>query len=598
MADYRAPLREMRFILNNLVDLEALCQLPAFDHIDAEMVDAVLEEAAKLASGAIAPLNESGDRQGSVLRDGGVRTPDGFKEAYKAYVEGGWNGVPFSPEFGGGGLPWVVGLAVQEMWSSSNMAFSLCPLLNQGAVELLEAHGSDALKSTYLAKMISGEWTGTMNLTEPQAGSDVGALRSKAEPAGDGTWRISGTKIFITYGDHDMAENIVHLVLARTPGAPAGTKGISCFVVPKFLVNQDGSLGKANDLRCVSVEHKLGIHASPTCVMSFGDEGECVGYLIGEENRGMRYMFTMMNNARLSVGLQGVSIGERAYQQALGYAVERKQGRHPGDSTDASVAIVEHAEVRRSLMTMKAQVEAMRALVYVNAEAIDKSRHHPDAEVREASRDLVELLTPVSKAWSTDLGCEVASTGVQIHGGMGFIEETGAAQHYRDVRIAPIYEGTNGIQALDLVGRKLPMKGGAVVRDYLDGLRALDSDLAAAGDDFAAMRKGLADGVSALSEATDWMLGILANDYHGAAAGAAPYLRMFGIVTGGFLLARSALAAAEKRAAGDNDPFNAAKIATARFFAEQILPLAPGLKGPATQGAELMFALDPEQMAG
>ncbi len=597
MTDYSAPLRDMRFVLRNLAGLEELCGFAAFEHVDDELVDAVLEEAAKLAAGAIAPLNQTGDQQGSVLEDGAVRTPDGFREAYRNYVEGGWNGLPFAPEFGGGGLPWLVGIVVQEMWNSANMGFSLCPLLNQGAVELLEAHGADELKSTFLPKMISGEWTGTMNLTEPQAGSDVGALRSKAEPAGDGTWRISGTKIFITYGEHDMAENIIHLVLARTPGAPAGTKGISCFVVPKFLVNDDGSLGRRNDLRCVSLEHKLGIHASPTAVMSFGDGGECVGYLIGEENRGMRYMFTMMNNARLSVGLQGVAIAERAYQQALGYAVERRQGRHPGDGADVSVAIVEHADVRRSLMTMKTLIEATRALVYVNAGAIDRSRHHPDAEVRAASKELVELLTPVSKAWSTDMGCELASIGVQIHGGMGFIEETGAAQYYRDVRITPIYEGTNGIQALDLVGRKLPMKGGEVVRRFLAEIEALDADLAEAGDEFAGMRANLSQAVRGLAETTEWMLATVAENYHDAVAGAAPYLRMFGIVTGGWLMIRSALAAADQRAAGDNDPYLASKMATARFFAEQVLPQAAALKGPATRGAELMFALNPEQLA-
>ncbi len=597
MADYNAPLRDMRFVLNHVVDLDGLCRLDAFGHVESDLVDAVLGEAGRLAAEVVAPLNQSGDREGSVLEGGEVRTPKGFKEAYRQFVEGGWNGVSFDPEYGGGGLPRVVGVAVQEMWGSANLSFSLCPLLNHGAVELLAAHGSDALKATFLEKMVSGEWTGTMNLTEPQAGSDVGALRTKAEPAGDGTWRISGTKIFITYGEHDMAENIVHLVLARTPGAPAGTKGISCFVVPKLLVADDGGLGPANDLRCVSVEHKLGIHASPTCVMSYGDEGNCVGYLIGEENRGMRYMFTMMNNARLSVGLQGVAMAERAYQEALAYAGERRQGRHPDSAPDESVAIIEHADVRRTLMTMKAGTEAARALVYVNAEAIDLAHNHPDAEVRAARRDLADLLTPVSKAWASDLGCEIASLGIQVHGGMGFVEETGAAQFYRDVRITPIYEGTNGIQALDLVGRKLPMKGGEVVRGFLDGMRALDDDLAAAGGDFAVMRRNLADGVAALGEATDWLLATLPGDYHAAAAGAAPYLRMFGLVTGGWLMARGALAAARALADGADDPFLKAKIATARYYAEQILPQAPALKGPATAGAGLTFALDPEQMA-
>ncbi len=597
MADYNAPLRDMRFVLNNLVDLSALCALDAYEHVDPEMVDVVLEEAGKMASGVLAPLNHSGDRQGSVLKDGEVTTPDGFKEAYREYVEGGWNGVPFDMEHGGGGLPWVVALAVQEMWSSANMGFTLCPVLNSGAVELLGAHGSDELKATYLEKMISGEWTGTMNLTEPAAGSDVGALRTKAVPAGDGTWRISGTKIFITYGEHDMAENIVHLVLARTPDAPAGTKGISCFVVPKFLVNDDGSLGARNDLRCVSLEHKLGIHASPTCVMSFGDEGDCVGYLIGEENRGMRYMFTMMNNARLAVGLQGVSVAERATQHALSYAVDRQQGRHPGMAADQSVAIIEHADVRRNVMTMRAYTEAVRALVYLTGEAIDLSHSHPDADIRDANRNLVELLTPLAKAWPTDVACDVASIGVQIHGGMGFIEETGAAQYYRDARITPIYEGTNGIQALDLVGRKLPMNGGEVVREFITRMRGLDGRLAEAGDDFAASRKQLATGLDALETATGWMLDTLPRDYNEAAAGATPYLRLFSTVTGGYLMACAGLAARDRVRAGDNDPSLPAKVTTARFFCEQLLPQVAGLADVAMGGKDLMFALDPEQLA-
>ncbi len=599
MSDYSAPVRDMRFVLNHVVDLPAIAQLDGYDHADGELVDQVLEEAARLAGEVLGPINHSGDRQGSVLENGVVRTPDGFRQAYKQFAEGGWNGVPFDPEFGGGGLPWSVTMALSEMWNAANMSFALCPLLNQGAVDLIHAHASDEQKATYLEKMISGEWAGTMNLTEPAAGSDVGALRSKAEPQADGSYRITGQKIFITYGEHDFTENIIHLVLARTPGAPGGTKGISCFIVPKFLVNPDGSLGKRNDLRCVSLEHKLGIHASPTCVMSYGDDGECVGYLIGEENRGMRYMFTMMNNARLSVGTQGLAIAERAYQQAAAFALERKQGRVAGTPADQSSPIVAHADVRRMLMTMRAYIEAMRALIYTNAEAMDLARRHPDEEVRGAKQAMVELLTPISKGWCTDLGCELTSIGVQVHGGMGFVEETGAAQHMRDARIAPIYEGTNGIQAMDLVFRKLPLQGGEAVRALIDEMRALDGDLAKQdGSVFKSFRAGLDTSTAALATATDWMLGKLqGGDPDDAAAGCAPYLKMFGITVGGYLLARGALAAAAQLSNGATDkPFLEAKLATARFYAEQILPQAAALAGPATEGKETLFAIEAEQL--
>lgn len=599
MSDYSAPVRDMRFVLNHVVDLSAIARLEGYDHADGELVDQVLEEAARLAGEVLSPINHSGDRQGSVLENGVVRTPDGFREAYKQFAEGGWNGVPFDPEFGGGGLPWAVTMALGEMWNAANMSFALCPLLNQGAVDLIHAHASDEQKATYLEKMISGEWAGTMNLTEPAAGSDVGALRTKAEPQADGTYRISGQKIFITYGEHDFTENIIHLVLARTPGAPPGTKGISCFIVPKFLVNSDGSLGKRNDLRCVSLEHKLGIHASPTCVMSYGDDGDCVGYLIGEENRGMRYMFTMMNNARLSVGTQGLAIAERAYQQAVAFALERKQGRVAGTPADQSSPIVAHADVRRMLMTMRAYIEAMRALVYTNAEAMDLARRHPDEEVRAAKQAMVELLTPISKGWCTDLGCELTSIGVQVHGGMGFVEETGAAQHMRDARIAPIYEGTNGIQAMDLVFRKLPLQGGEAVHALIEEMRGLDGELVKQdGPAFMAFREGLAQSTAALTTATDWMLDTLrSGDPDDAAAGCAPYLKMFGITVGGYLLARGALAAAAQLSNGAADkPFLEAKLATARFYAEQILPQAAALAGPATEGKETLFAIDAEQL--
>ncbi len=601
MAEYRAPVRDMRFVLNHVVDLPAIAGLDGYEHADGELVDQVLEEAGRLAGEVLSPLNQAGDQQGAMLENGVVRTAPGFRDAYRRFVEGGWNGVPFDPEFGGGGLPWAVTVALSEMWNAANMSFALCPLLNQGAADLVAAHGSDRQKAIYLEKMISGEWTGTMNLTEPAAGSDVGALRAKAEPQADGSYRISGQKIFITYGEHDYTDNIIHLVLARTPGAPPGTKGISCFIVPKFLVEADGSLGRRNDLRCVSLEHKLGIHASPTCVMSYGDDGDCVGYLIGEENRGMRYMFTMMNNARLSVGTQGLAIAERAYQQAAAFALERRQGRGPGAPAGESSPIVAHADVRRMLMTMRAYVEAMRALIYSNAEAIDLARRHPDEAARAANQALVEILTPVSKAWCTDLGCELTSIGVQVHGGMGFIEETGAAQHMRDARIAPIYEGTNGIQAMDLVFRKLPLQGGEAVAGVIAGMRALDGALADREEPvFGALRTGLAEAIEALSGATDWMLERCRADPDDAAAGAQPYLKMFGITAAGWLLARGALAAAAQLANGDgvDRPFLEAKLATAQFYAEQILPQAAALAGPATSGKETLYAIEAEYLTG
>ena len=590
MTEYRAPLRDMRFVLNHVVDLGALARLDGLSNAEPDLVDAVLDEAGKFASEVIAPTNRPGDLQGARLENGVVRTPDGFRDVYRRFREAGWNGVPFEPEHGGGGLPWAVASAVQEMVNSANLSFALCPLLTQGAIEAIEAHAAPALKATYLAKLVSGEWTGTMNLTEPQAGSDVGALKAKAVPAGDGTWRITGTKIFITFGEHDMTDNIVHLVLARTPGAPAGTKGISLFLVPKFLVNADGSLGARNDVRCVSLEHKLGIHGSPTCVMSYGDGGGAIGWLVGEENAGMRCMFTMMNNARLSVGLQGLAMAERAFQQARAYAQERKQGRPAGRPPTEDAAIIAHPDVRRMLMAMKAQVEAMRALIYLNAEAIDVARRHADPAVRAERQGLVELLTPVSKGWCTELGCEIASLAVQVHGGMGFVEETGVAQYYRDVRITPIYEGTTGIQAMDLVARKLPLRGGAVVRGFLAEMRRLDGVLAKAGAGFDGIRGAFETALDALEQATDWMLATLPAAPNRAAAGAAPYLKLFGTVTGGWLLARQALSAAQALAAQPGDAFLEGKIASARFYAANMLPLAGGLGVAATTGAD---ALDP-----
>src|SRR5436190_112780 len=500
MAEYTAPLRDIRFVLEHLVDLASITELPSFEHVDADGVYSVLEENARFMEDLVAPLNRIGDQQGSVRNDdGSVTTPEGFAAAYQAYVDAGWNGVAFPPEYGGGGFPWLVGIAMQEILTSANMAFSMCPLLNQGAVDMLLHHGSEEQKETYLPKMVTGEWTGTMNLTEPQAGSDVGALATKAVPQADGSYRITGTKIFISFGEHDMSQNIVHLVLARTPSAPPGTKGISCFIVPKQLLDDDGSPGARNDVTCVSIEHKMGIKASPTCVLSYGDAGAgAVGYLIGEENAGMRYMFTMMNTARLSVGLQGLSLAERALQMSLAYARERRQGRAPGAPAGEQSLIVDHPDVRRMLLTQRACIEALRGIIYANAAAMDRASRHPDEAVRTASDELADILTPVSKGWGTDLGVELTSLALQVFGGMGYIEETGIAQHYRDARIAPIYEGTNGIQAMDLVGRKLPMRAGGAVADYLASVAATAEEATAAGPALAPIGERLVEAHAAV----------------------------------------------------------------------------------------------------
>jgi 3-(methylthio)propanoyl-CoA dehydrogenase len=595
VTDYAAPLADMRFALTEIAGISEIAGLPSCEQATSDVVDAVLEEAGKLAGSVLAPLNRVGDQQASRLENGVVRTPDGFKEAYAKYVEGGWNALPFPPEHGGQGLPMALSTAVFEMWNSANMGFALCPLLNVGAVEALAAHGTTEQQRLYLPRLISGEWTGTMNLTEPQAGSDVGALRTRAVRDGDG-YRITGQKIFITYGEHDMAENIVHLVLARLPDAPPGTRGISLFLVPKFMVNADGSLGQRNDVRCVSLEHKLGIHASPTCVLAYGDNGGAQGFLIGDENRGMECMFTMMNNARLNVGLQGVAIAERAYQQARDFARQRVQGRPVTAKAADNHPIIEHPDVRRMLLQMRAQTEAMRALAYYTAGAIDRARHHPDAETRAAQQRRVDLLIPVVKAWSTDAGVEIASIGVQVHGGMGFIEETGAAQHLRDARIAPIYEGTNGIQANDLVGRKLLRDKGMAAKELIAEMRTLDAPLAAAkGDDAAAIRQALAPGVDALAAASDWMVAQGVADPPCALAGAVPYLRLAGAVTGGWLMAQGALAAQRHLAERDGDArFHEAKLVTARFYAEHILAVAPALM-PAITGGATVMSLDLEQ---
>src|SRR5579883_658410 len=584
----------MRFALTEIAGLAEIAALPGCEQATPDLVDAVLEEAGKLAGGVLAPLNRVGDQHGSRLENGVVRTPPGFKDAYAKYVEGGWNALPFEAEHGGQGLPVALSTAVLEMWNAANMGFALCPLLTIGAVEALEAHGSAEQKRLYLPKLISGEWTGTMNLTEPQAGSDVGALRTRAVREGD-HYRITGQKIFITYGEHDMADNIVHLVLARLPDAPPGTQGISLFLVPKFLVNGDGSLGQRNDVRCVSLEHKLGIHASPTCVLAYGDNGGAIGTLIGEENRGMECMFTMMNSARLNVGLQGVAIAERAYQQARDFARQRVQGRPATAAAPGTYPIIHHPDVRRMLLEMRAQTEAMRALAYYTAGAIDRARHDPSGERRAAEQRRVDLLIPVVKAWCTDLGVEIASTGVQIHGGMGFIEETGAAQHLRDARIAPIYEGTNGIQANDLLGRKLLRDGGMAARDLVAEMRGIAPQLtSSSSDDIDALHGPLDAGIDAVVAAVDWMVATGEADAPRALAGAVPFLKLMGVVTGGWLMTRGAVAAQRRLQSGEGDAaFLKAKLLTARFFAEHVVAMAPSLLPAVTGGATVMgFDLD------
>jgi butyryl-CoA dehydrogenase len=545
------------------------------DAVSVEDAEAILTEAGRLANGVIAPLNRSGDRHGSTLADAAVTTPPGWREAYRAFTEGGWNGLAADPDFGGQGLPHTLSAAATEMWNGANLAFGLCPLLTAGGIEALSAHGSDNLKARYLDKLVSGAWTATMNLTEPQAGSDLSALRSRAEPVGDGTYRITGAKIFITYGEHDLTDNILHLVLARLKDAPAGTRGISLFLVPKVLPD-----GSRNDLRCSGIEHKLGIHASPTCSMAFGDGGGAIGWLVGEENRGLACMFTMMNSARLNVGLQGVGVAEAATQRALAYAQERRQGRAAGDAQASP--IVAHADVQRMLLTMKAYTAAARGICYLTAAALDAA-HGPEGQ---AAADRASLLTPVAKAFSTDIANEVTSLGVQVHGGMGFVEETGAAQLMRDARILGIYEGTNGIQAIDLTSRKLPLAGGTTVRAQIAAMRKVAEGLLKNADPaFGHMAPRLRAGIESLDRATSHQLAALASNRPDAAlAGATPYLRLFGLAQGAACLAKAALAADAALKAGETDPAHRARIALARFFAENLLPAASGLEQAVTEG--------------
>ncbi len=596
MSEYSPPLDDMKFSLKEVVDVSSLASFPLFADIGLESLDDILDEAGRFFNEVISPTNRAGDLEGSTLnQDGTVSTPTGFKEAYAQYVDAGWGAISFDPEYGGGGFPWLVGIAVTEMLTAANMALSLNPMLTQGSIHALSAHGDQSQKLTWLPKLITGEWAGTMNLTEPQAGSDVGALTTKAELQQDGTYLISGQKIYITWGEHDLTENIIHLVLARTPGAPPGTKGISLFIVPKFIVNDDGSLGEENDVKCLSIEHKLGIHASPTCVLQFGDNGGAIGYLVGDENSGMRYMFTMMNQARLAVGLEGLAVADRSYQQALEYALERRQGRRANTPNGESALIIEHPDVKRMLMTMKANIEAMRCLIYLNAKAIDTAHNHPDESEREQGKELTDLLTPLSKGWCTDLGNEMTSLGIQIHGGMGFVEETGAAQHYRDIRIAGIYEGTNGIQAIDLVGRKLGMRNGEVVSELLNQIDETITTLME--NDLQEIGKPLKEANESLKSASEWLLQNGGGSTDDGLSGATPYLRMFGTTVGGWLLAKSAIKAQELLDENtENEDFLNAKIETAKFFSQQLLPQVNGLLSSATSGSSSLYAIDHETL--
>lgn len=590
MTAYTPPLRDIRFVLKHIAGIESILAMPAYEHVDATTVDGALEEAGRFIGEIIAPTNRIGDEVGSQWVAGDVITPDAFKEAWGRYVDAGWPAVTGPVEFGGHGFPHVVGFAVTEMLVTANLALSLCPMLTGSAVTLLRDHGSDDQREQYLERLVTGAWTGTMVLSEPDAGSDLGAVRTTAEPAGDGTWRLNGTKIFITWGEHDLAENIIHFVLARIPGSPPGTKGLSLFLVPRNILDEDGNIGARNAVECVSLEHKLGINGSPTAVLAFDN---AAASLVGEPNEGMRLMFTMMNQARVEVGLEGMGIAERAYQQAVGYAMERRQGRAVGTPRNQSSVIADHPDVRRMLMTMKANIEAMRGLLYDTAACVDRS-HSPDDDVRSHAADRAALLTPVAKAWCTDLGVEMTSVALQVHGGMGFVEETGAAQHYRDGRITPIYEGSNGVQAADLVMRKLPIDGGDAVRRYLASIDALDASLGEAGEQFHGIRVALSDALGSLSGVTEWLLD--RDDANDRLAAATPYLEMFGTVAGGYYLARQALHAGDVMREQPNDWLQA-KIDIAAYYAGHLLPQAAGLTSSITAGAASVFAVDPEHLA-
>ena len=589
---YKAPLKDMLFAMKHIANIDAVAKIPGFEEAGYDTAQAVLEECAKFNEGVLSPLNWTGDINPSSFKDGNVTTTPGFKDAYKQYAEGGWQGLQHPTEYGGQGLPKTIGAACGEMLNSANMSFALCPLLSDGAIEALLTAGSDELKATYLEKLVSGQWTGTMNLTEPQAGSDLAMVRTRAEPQADGTYKVFGTKIYITYGEHDMAENIVHLVLARVQGAPEGVKGISLFVVPKFMVNKNGSLGSRNDVHCVSIEHKMGIKASPTAVLQYGDHGGAIGYLVGQENRGLEYMFIMMNAARYAVGMQGIAIAERAYQKAVGYAKDRVQSRPVDGSIAASAPIIHHPDVKRMLMTMRAYTEGCRALAAGAASAYDAAHHHPDADVRKQNAAFYEFMVPLVKGYSTEMSLEVTSLGVQVHGGMGFIEETGAAQYYRDAKILTIYEGTTAIQANDLVGRKTARDGGTTAKAIVAQIETTEKELAKSGSAHAqAVLKRLSAARKALIDVIDFVAGNTKAQPNAVFAGSVPYLMLAGNVFAGWQMARSLLAAEAELAAGVDTQFMQSKITTARFYADHMLSKAPGVRDSIVEGADCVTAL-------
>jgi alkylation response protein AidB-like acyl-CoA dehydrogenase len=589
---YKAPLKDMLFDIKHLANIDAVAQIPGFEEAGFDTAQAVLEECAKFNEGVLSPLNWEGDKNPSSWKDGIVTTTPGFKEAYKQYAEGGWQGLQHPLDFGGQGLPKTIGAACGEMLNSANMSFALCPLLSDGAIEALLTAGSDELKAIYLEKLVSGQWTGTMNLTEPQAGSDLAMVRSRAEPQPDGTYKVFGTKIFITYGEHDMAENIVHLVLARVTGAPEGVKGISLFVVPKFMVGKDGSLGARNDVQCVSIEHKMGIKASPTAVLQYGDHGGAVGYIVGQENRGLEYMFIMMNSARYAVGMQGIAIAERAYQKAVTFAKDRVQSRPVDGSINASAPIIHHPDVKRMLMTMRAYTEGCRAMASVAAAAYDASHHHPDADVRKQNQAFYEYMVPLVKGYSTEMSLEVTSLGVQVHGGMGFIEETGAAQYYRDAKILTIYEGTTAIQANDLVGRKTARDGGQTAKAIAAQIEKTEAELAKQGGAAAkTVAKRLKAAREAFVDVVNFVAGNTKASPNAVFAGSVPYLMLAGNVVAGWQMARSLLVAQEHLARGEDAAFMQAKITTAVFYADHLLSKAPGMRDSIVEGADSVTAL-------
>ncbi|MDP9992924.1 alkylation response protein AidB-like acyl-CoA dehydrogenase [Variovorax boronicumulans] len=589
---YTAPLKDMLFDIEHLANIGEIAKLPGFEDAGLETAQAVLEECARFNQDVVAPLNIEGDRNPSSFKGGEVTTTPGFKGAFAQYVSGGWQGLQHPADFGGQGLPKTIGAACGEMLNSANMSFALCPLLSDGAIEALLTAGSDELKAVYLEKLVSGQWTGTMNLTEPQAGSDLAMVRSRAEPQPDGTYKVFGTKIFITYGEHDMAENIVHLVLARVTGAPEGVKGISLFVVPKFMVGKDGALGERNDVHCVSIEHKMGIKASPTAVLQYGDNGGAVGYLVGQENRGLEYMFIMMNSARYAVGMQGIAIAERAYQHAVAYAKDRVQSRPVDGSINASAPIIHHPDVKRMLMTMRAYTEGCRAMASVAAAAYDAAHHHPDADARKQNQAFYEFMVPLVKGYSTEMSLEVTSLGVQVHGGMGFIEETGAAQYYRDAKILTIYEGTTAIQANDLVGRKTARDGGQTAKAIAAQIEKTEAELAKSESAAAAsVRKRLKAAREAFIEVVDFVAGQTKASPNAVFSGSVPYLMLAGNLVAGWQLARSLIIAEDLASRSFDTDFMLAKIATARFYAEHILNKAPGIRDSIVDGAESVTAL-------